>query len=89
MSDNETENVQEELNISKESDDSMKEAIEENILDVILNNKTEKFDDEEHSKRGDSAMDDFDDDDDESLEDHDINADILGSDISSEGEAAS
>ena len=86
MSDNETHTAKEELNISKESDDSMKEAIEENILDVILNNKTEKFDDEEHSKRGDSAMDDLDDDDDESLEDHDINADLIGSDISSEGD---
>ena len=90
MSDTETtDNVKEELNNSKESDESMKEAIEENILDVILNNKTEKFDDEEHSKRGDSAMDDIEDDDDESLEDHELDQledDLLGSDISSEND---
>jgi len=80
------------LNKSDEKEDSFKDDDGGNILDDILNTKVEKFEDDEPSKRGDSAMDDVEDDpieegDHESLEEHNPETeDILGSDISSEGE---
>ena len=85
------ESSEEVLNKSDEKEDSFKDDDGGNILDDILNTKVEKFEDDEPSKRGDSAMDDVEDDadggDHESLEEHNIETeDILGSDISSEGE---
>ena len=74
---------------SDEKDDSMKDDDGGNILDDILNTNEVKFEDDEPVKRGESAMDDVkEDDDDESLEDHDVGGtgDVLGSDISSDGE---
>jgi len=72
---------------SDEKEDSMKDDDGGNILDDILNTNEVKFEDDEPIKRGDSAMDE-DKNDDESLEDHDIGGggDMLGSDISSDGE---
>ena len=86
------ESSEEVLNKSDEKEDSFKDDDGGNILDDILNTKVEKIEDDEPSKRGDSAMDDVEDDandggDHESLEEHNIETeDILGSDISSEGE---
>ena len=75
------------IGIGTAREDTSKDEYDGNILDDILNTGDEKFEDDDMMKGAESVADDIDDDDGLSLEDHDVGKkEILGSDISSNGE---